>query len=84
MANLLAALRQALLSRPGEAYLLRPLAPEEFYMTKAQKGLMRQVSTSEVNTPHIKQGKIKSVANSLKLIGFTSTETPFQWFGYGR
>lgn len=78
MGHLLAALRQALLSAR--------LAPEEFYMTKAVRRLMRQVSTSEENNPHIKQGKIKWAANSLKqtkktLKGFPSSEKLFKRFG---
>lgn len=41
------------------------------YMTKAVRGLMRQVSTSEVNTLHIKQGKTKWVS---------SKQSEAEWF----
>lgn len=58
MGHLLAAWRQALLSATA--------CSRGVYMTKAVRRLMRQVSTSEINTPHIKQGKIKWTANSLE------------------
>lgn len=58
MGHLLAALRQALLTVTA--------CSRGVYMTKAVRRLMRQVSTSEINTPHIKQGKIKWTANSLE------------------
>lgn len=73
MGHLLAALRQALLSATS--------CSRGVYMTKAARRLMRQVSTSEINTPHIKQGKIKWTANSLgkKTKKKQNEKLPFQW-----
>lgn len=81
MGHLLAALRQALLSATSSS--------RGVYMTKAVRRLMRQASTSEINT-HRTSNKAKSSEqqtvwgekqHKTKTRSFPSSEKLFQWFG---